>query len=105
MSNHKAAPANKHLIRLLAIVLAIPVRFPFTSRYWALPVLCALYRPEELNQQEGRRHKTACHLARQLMAALIHWFPKRNSYSWGMADMPRTSWPGFVTATVSMQLW
>lgn len=59
------------------VVLAISVRFPFTSRRWALPVLCALYRPEELNRSEGRRHKTAPHLARQLMAVLIHWFPRR----------------------------
>jgi hypothetical protein len=42
-----------------------------------LPVLCALYRTEELNRAEKRRHKTAPHLARQLMAVLIHWFPRR----------------------------
>ena len=59
------------------IVLAISVEFPFTSRRWALPVLSALYRPESLNRAEGRRHKTAAHLARQLMAVLIHWFPER----------------------------
>ena len=59
------------------VVLAISVKFPFTSRRWALPVLCALYRPAELNQSEGRRHKTAPCLARQLMAVLIHWFPQR----------------------------
>jgi hypothetical protein len=59
------------------VVLAISVKFPFTSRCWALPVLAALYRPEPLNHAEGRRHKTAPHLARQLMAVLIHWFPER----------------------------
>jgi len=59
------------------VVLAISVKFPFTSRRWALPVLCALYRPEELNRAEGHRHQTAPHLARQLMAVLIHWFPQR----------------------------
>jgi len=59
------------------VVLAVSVKFPFTSRRWALPVLAALYRPEELNRAEGRRHKTASHLARQLMAVLIHWFPER----------------------------
>jgi hypothetical protein len=37
----------------------------------------SLYRPKELNQAEKRRHKTAPHLARQLMAVLIHWFPQR----------------------------
>jgi hypothetical protein len=59
------------------IVLAISVKLPFTWRRWALPVLVALYRPEELNRAEGRRHKTAPVLARQLMAVLIHWFPQR----------------------------
>ena len=59
------------------IVLAISVQFPFLSRPWALPVLAALYRPEELNRKEGRRHKTAPRLARQLMAVLMHWFPQR----------------------------
>jgi len=59
------------------VVLAIVVQFPFTSRRWALPVLCALYRSKEQNRAEGRRHKTPTQLARQLMAALIHWFPRR----------------------------
>src|ERR1700722_8841943 len=59
------------------VTLAINVKFPFASRPWALPVLCALYRPEELNRGEGRRHKTPIRLAMQLVAALIHWFPER----------------------------
>jgi hypothetical protein len=59
------------------VVLAINVKFGFASRPWALPVLCALYRPEELNRKEGRRHKTPIRLAMQLLAALIHWFPER----------------------------
>jgi len=59
------------------IVQAISVPFPFTWRRWALPVLVALYRPEALDQAEGRRHKTAPDLARQLMAVLLHWFPGR----------------------------
>jgi hypothetical protein len=59
------------------VVLAISVKFPFSWRRWALPVLVALYRPESLNRAEHRRHKTAPNLARQLMAVLIHWFPTR----------------------------
>jgi hypothetical protein len=59
------------------VTLAINMKFPFTSRPWALPVLCALYRPKELNRSEGRRHKTPIELAMQLMATLIHWFPQR----------------------------
>ena len=59
------------------VVLAMSVKFPFSWRRWALPVLAALYRPEELNRAEGRRHKTPPELARQLMAVLLHWFPDR----------------------------
>jgi hypothetical protein len=59
------------------VVLAINIKFPWASRPWALPVLCALYRPEELNTQEDRRHKTTIRLAMQLVAMLIHWFPGR----------------------------
>jgi hypothetical protein len=59
------------------VTLAINVKFPFAARPWALPVLCALYRPEELNRAEGRRHKTPPLLAQQLLATLIHWFPAR----------------------------
>jgi hypothetical protein len=59
------------------VVLTINVKFAFATRPWALPVLCALYRPEELNEKEGRRHKTPIRLGRQLVAALVHWFPQR----------------------------
>jgi len=59
------------------VVLAIVVKFPFASRPWALPVLCALYRPRELNEQEGRRHKTPIMLAQGLMCVLMRWFPDK----------------------------
>ena len=59
------------------VTLAIVIRLPCCRRPWALPVLTALYRPEEVNQKEGRRHKTPIQLARGLMAVLLHWFPDR----------------------------
>jgi len=59
------------------VVLALNVQFPFAARPWALPVLAALYRPEEQNRAAGRRHKTPIRLAMQLIAVLIHWFPER----------------------------
>ena len=59
------------------VVLAINVKFPFAPRPWSLPVLCALYRPRELNEKDRRRHKTPIRLAMQLVATLIHWFPQR----------------------------
>lgn len=59
------------------VVLAVNVKFPFASRPWALPVLCALYRTREVNERDRRRHKTPIVLARQLIATLMHWFPQR----------------------------
>lgn len=60
------------------VVLAILVPFPFAIRPWALPVLIALYRSEECNAKQGRRHKTPPELLRQLLAVLCHWFPERH---------------------------
>lgn len=59
------------------IVLAIQVPLPGVNRPWALPVLCALYRTAEEDQQRGRRHKTPCDLMRQLLCVLLRWFPQR----------------------------
>lgn len=59
------------------IVVAVLVQVPFITRAWALPVAAVLFRPESLNRAERRRHKTAVLLARQLMAVLLHWFPRR----------------------------
>jgi hypothetical protein len=57
------------------VVLAVLVRFPFSRRLWALPVLVALYRTEKDNRQAGRRHKTPARLLRQLCCVLLRWFP------------------------------
>jgi hypothetical protein len=59
------------------VVLAVLVRFPFTRRLWALPVLVALYCSEEENRRRGRRHKTPPELLRQLLRVLLRWFPDR----------------------------
>jgi len=59
------------------VVLAILVKFPFSQRLWALPVLVALYRSKEWNKKNGRRHKTPSQLMRQLLTVLMHWFPQR----------------------------
>ncbi|MDY7009765.1 MAG: transposase [Planctomycetota bacterium] len=54
------------------------VKFPFTSRRWALPVLAASCTARKNSTSpKGRQHKTPLDLARQLMAVLIHWFPER----------------------------
>jgi DDE superfamily endonuclease len=59
------------------VVLALLVRFPFATRRWALPLLMALYRPEEENSREKRRHKTPPELLRQLLLVMMRWFPDR----------------------------
>ena len=55
------------------VVVAVLVHLPFCRRLWALPMLVALYRPE----QTGRRHKTPPELLRQLLRVLLRWFPQR----------------------------
>jgi DDE superfamily endonuclease len=59
------------------VVLAILVRFPFSSRPWALPVLVGLYRNRGLDEQENRRHRTPTDLARGLLCHLLRWHPDR----------------------------
>lgn len=89
------------------VVLTVNVRLPWCRRPWALPVLAALYVPRAERRSTSRgqvrkiagddgaashlpvlrrrdkhgvltpRHKTPCLLARQMLAAMIHWFPQR----------------------------
>lgn len=59
------------------IVLAILVELPYTNRPFALPILVTLYRSQQCDKQEGRRHKTPAELMCGLLAILMHWFPER----------------------------
>jgi DDE superfamily endonuclease/Archaeal putative transposase ISC1217 len=59
------------------VVLAVLVQFPFARRPWALPVLVALYRSPQDDQQRRRRHKTPAQLLRLLLRLLLRWFPDR----------------------------
>jgi DDE superfamily endonuclease len=59
------------------VVVAVLVTLPFTRRRWALPILVALYRSEDCNRRQGRRHKTPPELLRQLLRVLLRWFPDR----------------------------
>jgi len=60
------------------VVLSVLVRFPFTRRQWALPLLVALYRSEKDNEKAGKRHKTPARLLRQLCCVLLRWFRQRH---------------------------
>ncbi|HJZ94421.1 MAG TPA: transposase [Gemmataceae bacterium] len=61
------------------VVLALLVCFPFCRRRWALPLLVALYRPEEkgVDGISKRAHKTPVDLLGQMLRILIRWFPDR----------------------------
>jgi hypothetical protein len=61
------------------VVLAVLVGFPFCRRRWALPLMVALYRPEEkgIDGISRRAHKTPVDLLGQMLRILIRWFPDR----------------------------
>ena len=59
------------------VVLSVLVRFPFTRRLWALPVLVALYHSDKDDRKAGRKHKTPQQLLRGLCCLLLRWFGQR----------------------------
>jgi hypothetical protein len=59
------------------VVLAVPVRFPFAPRPWAVPVLVALYRPPDVARRAGGRPRTPAPLMTQLLRVLLRQFPDR----------------------------
>ena len=56
------------------VVPAVPVKFPFATRRWALPVLIDLDRAPARNAVENRRHRTPA----QRMCRLVRLFVLRN---------------------------
>jgi hypothetical protein len=59
------------------VVLAVLVRFPVTSRCWALPVLVDLYRSAEDNRRRRRPHRTPAQLMCRLLRVLLIRCPVR----------------------------
>lgn len=77
---HRDAVRSSHGITTICwghrwVVLAILVKMPLISRPWALPVLCALYRPRKVAEAEGCRFRTPCELGASLACVLMRWFP------------------------------
>lgn len=62
------------------VVLAILVKLPFATRYWALPVLVSLYRSPQDNKARGRKHKTPVELMRRMLAIMMRWFANRQFF-------------------------
>lgn len=80
------------------VVLAVLVRFPLTTRPWALPVLVDLYRTPALDRAESRRHKTPAQLLCRLVRVLLLRFPDRTFVLAGDSAMAPTRSPGSATA-------
>jgi len=61
------------------VVLALLAPVPFARRRWALPLMVALYRPEEkgVDGVTKRAHKTPVDLLGQMLRILIRWFPEQ----------------------------
>jgi hypothetical protein len=59
------------------LVLAVLVRFPFTKRFWALPLLVVLCKSDKDDKNNNRRHKTPAQVLRQMLLLLRRWFPQR----------------------------
>lgn len=60
------------------IVLSVLIKFPFSKRFFALPVMAALYRSKEWNNVHGHRHKTPIEITTILLKKLIRWFPEKH---------------------------
>jgi hypothetical protein len=59
------------------VVVSIVVRFPFSRRHWALPVLIALYRTPQWDKEHHMAHKTPPEILEGLLSTLLRWFPER----------------------------
>ena len=60
------------------IVVSLLVKFPFSKRFFALPVIVALYRSKDWNDAQGYRHKTPAEITIILLKKLIRWFPDKH---------------------------
>lgn len=60
------------------VVLAVLVQLPFSSRPWALPVLCLLYRSKKDDEQRRRRHRTLEDVMTAGLWLLRRWFGDRD---------------------------
>ena len=59
------------------LVVAVLIRFPWTCRYWALPIFVALCRSKKDDEKEKRRHRTPAETLKLILFVLRRWFPDR----------------------------
>jgi hypothetical protein len=58
------------------MVLAIVVTVPWCRRAWALPFFSRIATSKKTDQKQGRRHKTLCEHARQMIRQVRRWVPQ-----------------------------
>jgi hypothetical protein len=59
--------------------MMLVVKVPWAKRPWALPFLTVLAPSERANDKLHRRHKTLVKWARQMIAQVRRWWPRRRS--------------------------
>jgi hypothetical protein len=59
------------------VVLSVVVRFPFSGRPWALPILFRLYRNEKECLANGDVYRKKTELAREIVDLVASWAGKR----------------------------
>jgi len=59
------------------LVLAVLVRFPWTKRSWALPILVVLLRNKRDDLKENGRHRSPAEVLKLMLFLLRRWFPAR----------------------------
>jgi hypothetical protein len=57
------------------IVMAVVVSPPWTKQRWALPFLAVLAPTPAVSASLGKRHKTVCQWARQMVLVVRRWLP------------------------------
>jgi hypothetical protein len=55
------------------VVLSVIVRFPFSRRPWAIPVLFRIYRNKKECERKGDPYRKKTELGRELVEILAHW--------------------------------
>jgi hypothetical protein len=81
-SCHRDAVRSSHTFTayrwgLKWLVLAVLVRLPLTSRYWALPFFVVLLRSKKDDLKENGRHRTPAEVLKLMLFVLRRWFPER----------------------------
>ncbi|WP_236039013.1 hypothetical protein [Ktedonobacter robiniae] len=73
----RSSEKHKRISRGLKWLCLMLIVTPWTRRPWALPFLCVLLTPEEVDTALGRRHKTVPEWTQQVGKVVRRWLPDR----------------------------